>query len=94
MNPEREAEEQKGVKSSVATESRGARNLIGQTNPTFRKLNAAKEKGRVLPQSEHGRRSGAGCGGAHRAAAVTRPRGRILSIPIPRIELGGRTVML
>ncbi len=38
-----------------------AKKLNGQTKPNLRKLNAAREKGRVLPQLKDDRRRGA-CG--------------------------------
>ena len=41
-------------------EKRSGEKLSGQTKPNLRKLNAAREKCRVLPQSEDGRRRGAG----------------------------------
>jgi len=44
-------------------EPRITQKLSGRTKPNLRKLNAAREKGRGLPQSEDDRRSAPGCGG-------------------------------
>ena len=61
-------QEYKHVKCCMSTERNRAKKRNGQTNPTFHKINAPKENGRVLPQSGHGWRMGAPAVSSQRSA--------------------------